>query len=309
MLARSVRSGVVETYHDGAIMALAPDGTEQLAIGDVDRVFLLRSAIKPFQALISLEAGVDLDREQLALAAASHGGQPVHTTTVERILAGAGLTPNSLQCPPARPPSPSARDRHLLAGGRPAPIFHNCSGKHAAALAACVAQSWPTETYLEGDHPYQRRVMELVRAETGGDVTPAGVDGCGFPTLRGSVRGLARAFARLADDRYRRVTEAMAATPALVSDGQRADAAVATWLAGVAKDGAEASAGVYLPHRVALGAKCWDGSRPALWVGIIAALDRLGVLEPMTREVLAPHLSPVVTGGGRPVGALEPALA
>ena len=74
MLAHSVRSGIVETYHDGAIVAVAPDGRELLSVGDVDREFWLRSAIKPFQTTVSLEAGADLNREQIALASGSHGG-------------------------------------------------------------------------------------------------------------------------------------------------------------------------------------------------------------------------------------------
>ena len=34
----------------------------------------------------------------------------------------------------------------------------NCSGKHAAMLATCVANGWPTETYLDADHPLQRAI-------------------------------------------------------------------------------------------------------------------------------------------------------
>ena len=98
------------------------------------------------------------------------------------------------------------------------------------------------------------------------------------------------------------------AAPALTSDGHRGDAAIATWLAGVAKVGAAGCGGVYLPNRVSVAGKSWDGSRPALWVGVIEALDRVGMLEPVSKEGLAAHLRPVVMGGGRPVGVLEPAL-
>ena len=34
----------------------------------------------------------------------------------------------------------------------------NCSGKHAAMLSACVAAGWPTEGYLERDHPLQQAI-------------------------------------------------------------------------------------------------------------------------------------------------------
>ena len=39
-----------------------------------------------------LRAGLDLDGELLALACASHSGEPFHVDGVRRILAGAGLT-------------------------------------------------------------------------------------------------------------------------------------------------------------------------------------------------------------------------
>lgn len=311
MLAKSVRSGVVETYHDGSVVALAPDGKTLLTVGDADRPFFLRSAIKPFQATVSLESGAALDREQTALAAGSHGGQPVHVAVVDSILSGAGLSRADLACPPTWPTSSSARDRHLRTHTDPKPrrVFHNCSGKHAAALAACVAQGWSTATYLDADHPYQRRVLELLGDVTGGAVTPVGIDGCGFPTAQSSVRGLAQAFIRLDDERFGRVTRAMMAAPQLTSDSKRADAAISVWLGGVAKVGAAACAGVLIPGRVAIGAKCWDGSVSALWVGVIEVLDRLGMLEPVAKEALHTHRRPAVEGGGRVVGRLEPALS
>jgi len=310
VLARAVRSGLAESYHDGAIAVFDDAGAVLLEVGDVDRPFFFRSAIKPFQATISLEAGADLNREQTALAAASHGGQPVHRAVVESTLAAAGLDPSALHCPPDWPLAPSAHHQ-LVADGETSPqrIYHNCSGKHAAALAACVAAGWPVETYTEADHPYQQRVRELVADLTGEDVLPAGVDGCGFPTMRGTTRGLARAFTQLAmDDRYVKVREAMMAMPALTSDTDRPEAALMQWLPAAVKGGAVACAGVALTGRFGLAAKCWDGSNEALYVGVIEALDRLGVLEPVAREGLAAHARPPLLGGGVAVGSFEPAL-
>lgn len=305
MLARAVRSGVAESYHDGAIAAIAPTGDLLLEIGDIDRPFFYRSAIKPFQATVAIEAGATLNREQTALACASHGGQPVHVAIVADLLEANGLDVSLLQCPPARPPPTSAPEL-----GDPEPVFYNCSGKHAAALVACAAQGWPLDTYMDSDHPYQLRVGELVAEASEDEVEPVGVDGCGFPTLRGTVRGLARAFARLShDDRYDQVREAMSAMPALTSDWNRPEAAIASWLPGLAKGGAVACAGVAVTGRFGLAGKCWDGSTPPLYVGLIAALERLGVLEPVMIEALMEHARPPVLGGDEPVGFLEPALS
>jgi len=310
MLARAVRSGLPESYHDGAIAVVDPNDVPLLEVGDIDRPFFFRSAIKPFQATISLEAGADLNREQIALAAASHGGQPVHRAIVRSVLAGAGLDETALQCPPGRPTSESA-DRQLAATGEtgPSPLYFNCSGKHAAALAACVAAGWPVESYTDPAHPYQGRVADLVTELTGEQVTPVGVDGCGFPTLRGTTRGLARAFSRLAvDPRFERVRAPMMAMPALTTDGGKSESALMQWLPAVVKGGAVACAGVALIGRFGLAAKAWDGSIPALHVGTIEALDRLGVLEPVARQALAPYARPALLGGGVPVGSYEPAL-
>ncbi len=310
MLARAVRSGLTESYHDGAIAVFDDTGSLLLEVGDIDRPYFFRSAIKPFQATISLEAGADLNREQTALAAASHGGQAMHRAVVASTLTSAGLDESALRCPPDWPLSASAHEQ-LIAAGRSVPkaIYHNCSGKHAAALAACVAADWPIETYTEFGHPYQERVAGLISELTGEEVLPVGVDGCGFPTLRGTTRGLARAFARLAtDDRFGRVGEAMMAMPALTSDTDRPEAALMQWLPAAVKGGAVACAGVALTGRLGLAAKCWDGSNPALYVGVIEALDRLGILEPAAREALGPHARPPLLGGGVPVGSYQPAL-
>jgi L-asparaginase II len=310
MLARAVRSGLTESYHDGAIVVFDEIGSILLEVGDIDRPYFFRSAIKPFQATVSLEAGAVLNREQTALAAASHGGQAVHRAVVGATLAGAGLDEASLRCPPDWPLSPSARQQLIAAGATaPRPIYHNCSGKHAAALAACVAAGWPTGTYTGADHPYQVKVRELLFELTGEEVVPTGVDGCGFPTLRGTTRGLGRAFTRLAfDDRFGRVRDAMMAMPALTSDGDRPENALMQWLPAAVKGGAVACVGLALIGRFGLAAKCWDGSNQALYVGVIEALERLGVLEPVARQALGNHARPPLLGGGTSVGSFEPAL-
>ena len=147
MLARAVRSGLTESYHDGAIAIVDPDDALLLEFGDIDRPFFYRSAIKPFQATISLETGLTLTQDQKAVACSSHGGQIVHRAVVSSILSDAGLDESALQCPPDWPLSLSAR-LELVAGGETVAkaIYHNCSGKHAAVLAACVEAGWPLDS-------------------------------------------------------------------------------------------------------------------------------------------------------------------
>ena len=124
---------------------------------------LPRSCNKPLQALGMLEAGLDLDGELLALACASHSGEPFHVEGVRRILAGAGLDEDALQTPPDYPLDDEAREELIRRGERKAPILMNCSGKHAAMLATCVANGWPTATYLDPDHPLQQAIAGDLR--------------------------------------------------------------------------------------------------------------------------------------------------
>jgi L-asparaginase II len=157
-VAEIIRNGFVEGHHYGSVVALATDGTVAWSVGDTDVPVLPRSCNKPVQALGMVRAGLDLPPELLALACASHSGEPFHVDGVRRILAGAGLTEAELQTPPDYPLDDAARESLIREGGERAPVLMNCSGKHAAMLATCVANGWPTDTYREPDHPLQRAI-------------------------------------------------------------------------------------------------------------------------------------------------------
>ena len=103
-----------------------------------------RSSNKPMQAAAMRACGLAVEGELLALSSASHSGEDFHVTGVRKILAGAGLTEDALQCPPALPMDEPTLWRFLGEGGRPDRVHMNCSGKHAAMLATCVAAGWPT---------------------------------------------------------------------------------------------------------------------------------------------------------------------
>ncbi|HQR28642.1 MAG TPA: asparaginase, partial [Nocardioides sp.] len=203
VVAEVVRSGIVEGHHYGAVVALAPDGSVDWAVGDVERPVLPRSCVKPLQAVGMLRCGLDLPDELLALVCASHSGEPFHVEGVRRILRGAGLSEASLQTPADLPLGDVARAELLRGGGSAAPVLMNCSGKHAGMLATCVARGWDTGTYLSPEHPLQRAILQTVVSLTG-DQTPLhgpgalAVDGCGAPAPATSLVGLARAFGLLA---------------------------------------------------------------------------------------------------------------
>jgi L-asparaginase II len=308
LLARSVRSGLAEEHHEGAVAAVVGD-TLVAVWGDAHEPLFYRSAVKAFQATVSQESGADLVPEHLAVACSSHGGHPAHLGIVTAMLADAGLDESALRCPPSWPLSTAAERRLRDAGHRvPRRLYHNCSGKHAAMLRACVARGWPIDTYTHPDHPLQRAVIDLVAGVTGVSSQPVGVDGCGLPTLRGSVAGLARAFSVLTTEpRFAAAASAMSRFPSLTGDNLRPDGELGAWWGGPVKVGA---AGLIGLGRDGLGiaAKARDGSGAAAVVGALEAARLLGALSPAMENGLREVARPTVFGGGAAVGETAPHL-
>jgi L-asparaginase II len=308
VVARVVRGGVVESVHRGHLVVLAPDGSVQARGGDPDRTFFPRSSLKLVQAVAMLRCGLDLDGELLALACASHSGEPDHLAGVRRILAGAGLDEAELQNTPALPLDAEAATAWVVAGNRPSRLTQNCSGKHSAMLATCVAAGWDRSGYLDPDHPLQRAIRATVADLTGdGDPAHVTVDGCGAPLFSCSVAGLARAFARIATapagTPEHRVAAAVRAHPWWLGGSGRFPTRLIVAVPGlVAKDGAEGVFAAALPDGSALAMKIADGSPRPVPPVVTALLEQLGV----------PGLGDIgkvpVLGHGEPVGEVEPVL-
>jgi L-asparaginase II len=309
LVAVRTRSGLVETSHDGAVAAFDSSGSLVVGSGDIDRVFYLRSSAKPFQAFVAQQAGAALSRQQLAIACASHDGDPVHIALVGQMLNEVGLGESALGCPPSFPIGERARDLATGLNTGPRRIWHNCSGKHAAWLRACVANSWPLDTYLDPDHPLQVRIREEVSDLGRLSVDPVGIDGCGAPVLRTSVRSMAMMFMRLATEPALEETfGAMHTYPALVSGVGNGDALLATAFHGAAKRGAAGCVGVAIKGQFGLAAKSWDGIGQVANMAVANALAHLIPFVPAATAALADVLRPPVLGGGELVGHLESKL-
>ncbi|MDA0634059.1 asparaginase [Nonomuraea sp. MCN248] len=293
-----VRSGFVESRHEARMLALDAVGSPVEVHGAVHVPASPRSAMKPLQVLAMLRNGLDLTGEPLALACASHSGEPYHVEGVRKILAGAGLDEAALRCPEDYP-----EDRRVTERGR---VHMNCSGKHAAMLATCVANGWPTASYLEVTHPLQRAVRAAVEELTGERIAASGVDGCGAPLFFVSMLGVARAFRSLAlgagDSLERAVFDTMRAHPEWTSGTDRHEAALMRALPGLmVKAGAEGfQAFAFEDGRVGV-IKVEDGSGRARTPLTVAALRSLGLTSPALDALAVHH----VTGGGEPVGELR----
>jgi len=279
-LAVVIRNGFRESCHFGMLSATGVDGAPALELGIPAAAVLPRSTMKPFQAIAALRAGVTLQDETLAISASSHGGTPEHVAAVTALLGAAGLGEEHLRCPAALPGDPDARAAAIRSGAAPRRLWYNCSGKHAAMLAACAANGWDTGSYLDLDHPLQRLVRATIE-EYAGPVSHVAVDGCGAPLYAISLRALARAYHRLAvaapGSDAGRVAAAMRAFPHLVASQGQPDTRLMQALPGyIAKGGAEGVLVVAAPSGVAVAVKVADGSdRPAMMLAL-AALDRLG---------------------------------
>ncbi|MCP2248773.1 asparaginase [Lentzea aerocolonigenes] len=304
------RGDFLESVHHGTVVATNPSGDPVLSVGRPGDVAFPRSSNKPLQALAMLRIGLDLDGELLALACASHSGEDFHVSGALRILASAGLGEDALQCTPDLPLGDDARAQHLVRGLTAAPKYMNCSGKHAAMLATCVANGWPTTDYLDPTHPLQVATRKTIEDVAGEPVAQVGVDGCGAPIFAISLTGLARAFGRLAAAEEgtleHRVATAMNTYPQWVGGTGRDVTVLMDALPGViAKDGAEGVYAVGLPTGEGVALKIADGSSRARAVVIVAVLKRLRV-DVSAIDGLA---TVPVLGHGRAVGAVKPSLA
>jgi L-asparaginase II len=282
---------------------------------------LPRSCNKPIQALGMVRIGLDLPPDLLALACASHSGEPFHIDGVRRILASAGLSEEVLQTPPDYPLDEPAREAIIRDGGQRAPVLMNCSGKHAAMLATCVANGWPTDTYRDPDHPLQQAIAATFADLTGEPIAVTAVDGCGAPLFSSSLKGLATAFRRLAlgvdasgatDPDAVRVADAIRTNPAYVSGSTRDERALLTAIPGaIGKAGAEGCYAVALRDGRAFALKTDDGGARARPVLMAEALRMSGVLDEDGVDAEAVRRTGVVEllGGGKPVGEIRAILA
>jgi len=210
VLVEAWRSDAVESFHRGAVAVVDAEGGVVASLGDIERAVFPRSAIKLLQALPLVESGaadrLGLGDEELALACASHAGEPVHTSTAAAMLAKAGLDESALECGAHWPYHEASARALAAAGATPSALHNNCSGKHAGfiCLGCVLAGTQDRRDFLAGyigrEHAVMREVTAAVEAATGCDLSraPRGTDGCSIPTYAIPLRQLAHGFARAA---------------------------------------------------------------------------------------------------------------
>jgi L-asparaginase II len=316
----ATRGGVVESRHRVHAAVVDAAGRLVASAGDPSTVTFWRSCAKPFQVMPLLETG-GFDRagwgdDHLAMACASHGGEPEHVTLAGGMLASLGLEEGDLACGPHEPLA--ARGARVLreAGLRPTRLHNNCSGKHAAMLARAVAEGWTHGGYERQEHRVQRACTESVARWTGvpAERLHCAVDGCGVVVYALPLDAMALAFARLGastDDVPQRIVHAMRTRPFLVGGTERFDTVLMEETEGevLAKIGAEGVHSVAVPSRgLGLAVKVEDGAPRAQYPAVLRLLQALDVLPPELPPRLAEVLAkPVRNTRGEIVGELAPA--
>jgi L-asparaginase II len=312
-LAAVLRGESVESVHCGAVAVVAAGGRPVASCGDPLRPAVVRSAVKPFQALPLLLAGgigrFDLDDADLALICSSHGGSPAHVERAAALLARGGFDAGALACGAHRPFDPAAAAALERDGREPTALHNNCSGKHAGMLLACRALGLDPAGYLEPDHPLQRRIAGELALACGveAEALRRSIDGCSAPTWELPLAALARGWGALAApeacglDAGRsaalgRLAAAMGARPDQVAGAGRFTTALGAATAGrvIGKEGAEGVYAIAVRGPVALGIalKIADGAERARDVVVLELLRQLGSISGEQMRGLAPFDRP-----------------
>jgi len=326
------RGSITESRHRGHIVVIDSDGTIVAYAGTPGYVTFLRSSAKPFQALPLLTSGAadrfDFTDQEVALACASHNGEPIHTELAASMLRKIGLGPEALKCGIHEPYSVEVAGKLRLRGESPNVLQNNCSGKHAGMLAVAKHLGAATENYESAENPVQIAIADAMSQFSNVQVTDmaVGIDGCAVPVVGITVKAMALAYARLVSppatfdkptrDACERIVRVMTRYPELIGGtSDRLDTELMRAAPGrlISKVGAE---GVYTagitpcedwPKGLGLALKIEDGddkrARPTV---VIETLRQLGVLRDESLEGVARYaFFPVLNRRGDVVGEIR----
>lgn len=328
VLVEVTRGPEVESRHAGAFAVVDAEGGLVLSAGDVGRPVFPRSAVKVIQALPLIESGAadrfGLTEAELALACASHSGEPLHAETAAAMLRKAGQDMGCLECGTHWPSNAQAMRDLARSGAEATALHNNCSGKHAGFVCTACALGVDVAGYVRPDHRVQQEVKAALEDVTGTalDAARRGTDGCSIPTYAIPLRALAHGFARIGTGHgfgparaaaARRLRAAVAANPFLVAGTKRADTVIMQALGGRAftKVGAEGVFCAALPEQgLGIAIKCDDGAGRAAEVVLATLLLRFLDPEEAVRNTLTPLANPVLRNwNGIEVGTLRSAAA
>ena len=325
ILVETIRGDSPETIHRGSFSVVDAHGKVVMAAGETDAPVFPRSGLKPIQTLALCETGAakafGLGHANIALACASHDGDPTHTEIIENWLDKIGCNSNDLVCNPRLPVAQEDKKTLTQPKENLTALHDPCSGKHAGFLTIAKHLGYPILGYNRMDHPVQQRVIGIIEQMTGLDLfeTPKAMDGSGVPTLGIPLGNVSLAMARLSnphdqpDDRKaacNRVLKAMSMEPFLVAGKGRFSTRVLEALGPVCivKSGGEGIyCGTLIKRRLGIAIKIDDGSRIAAETVMISLLQKLKILtEGALGRLLNLIEPPIFSRSGEVVGVVKP---
>jgi L-asparaginase II len=327
ILATALRGDTIESVHRGHLTVIDGEGRNISSAGDPSTVTFFRSSSKAFQAIPFLTSGAanafGFTDDEIAMACASHSGEPMHVERVASMLSKIGLSESALRCGAHLPFNEIESQRMLKAGQQPSQLHNNCSGKHAAMLAFAKYIDADIKTYDSPDNRVQKRILKCVAdfTEIPEKDIALGVDGCSAPNFAIPVAAMARSFLNLifptkfhetVRTACARIVAAMIKYPELIGGTGRLDTMLMQAAPGriISKVGAE---GVWLcgvlpstgwPTGLAIALKIEDGDdQRARPVVSIELLRRLGILGREQLTDISPM--PIKNRRGNLVGSVE----
>ncbi|MGB7202490.1 MAG: asparaginase [Pyrinomonadaceae bacterium] len=313
VLAHVIRGETVESVHCGHLCIVDGEGKTIATLGEPETTTYFRSAAKPFQAVPFITSGAadafEFTEEEIALACASHSGEPQHLRIVGQMLDKIGLSVDDLKCGAHAPFNETESHRLIRAGYKATPLHNNCSGKHAAMLAFAKHIGASLHDYDSLDNRIQKRILKCIAdfTEVPEDEIKLGIDGCAAPNFALPVAAMAKSFINLISPTNfpeptqaacKRIVTAMMNHPELIGGSERLDTMLMQAAPGklISKVGAD---GVWLcgvlpcekyPTGLGIALKIADGDdyrgRPVIaveilrWLGILNHND-LPLLSPM----------------------------
>jgi L-asparaginase II len=317
-----LRGGLLESRHRVHAAVVMADGRLLASVGDPNHTSFLRSSAKAFQAqpLIPHLESLGLNDKHLAIALASHAGDATHVETVFEMLQLVGIDSALLRCGIHPPFDAATRKEMRVIGLKPTVLQNNCSGKHTAMLAACLAKNLPLEGYHLPQHPLQQEIVRILEVAFATGEIGIGIDGCSVPCFRVPLHNAALGMARLAQPDslpeyalgFERAYSAMRAHPHLIAGTGRLDTRLMQSQANlVSKIGAEAY--MLLAVRdsqhgnLGIAFKIEDGNERVLGVAVVALLEQMGLLS--DAAALTDLRAPIIKNhAGLEVGAYQPAF-
>lgn len=286
------RGQLVESRHRGMAVVIDAEGAIVFSAGDVDSGVFPRSACKAMQALPLVESGAadayGFGNRELALACASHSGEPEHVATAAAMLKAAGRDQSVLECGAHWSSHQSVLIDQARTLDKPTALHNNCSGKHSGFVCTCCHTGEDPRGYAGFDHPLQEAIRAIMTDLTGAVLSRdnCGTDGCSIPTYAVPLTGLARGFGKLVTGKgleplraaaARRLINACMAEPFYVAGTKRFCTKLMQVAPGkiFAKTGAEGVFCALLPDKgLSFAVKAEDGATRAAEAMIAALLAR-----------------------------------